>query len=100
MIKATVLYGHSTDAQAFESDYSETPFPLAAKTQDILKTEFSKCLPDPDGSAPAFYRMAEIYFAGPAEMREAFGSDEGKEKAADLQNFASGGVTILFSTID
>ena len=100
MIKATVLYGQPTDADAFKKYYSETHLPLAAKTQGVLKAEFSKCLPNPDGSTAAFFRIADLYFAGPAEMQAALGSPERKAMAADLQNFAIGGVTILFSAFD
>ena len=100
MIKATVLYGQPTDADAFEKYYIETHLPLVAKTQGVLKAEFSKCFPNPDGSAAAFYRIADLYFASPAEMQEAMGSAEGKAMAADLQNFATGGVTILFGALD
>ncbi len=100
MIKATVLYGQPTDADAFETYYSETHLPLAAKTQGVLKAEFSKCFPNADGSAPAFYRIAELYFTGLAEMQEAMGSVEGKAMAADLANFASGGVTMIVGEVE
>ena len=91
---------NQTDADAFEKYYSETHLPLAAKTQGVLKAEFSKCLPNPDGLAAAFYRIVDLYFACPAEMQAALGSPERKAMAAHLQNFATGGVTILFSALD
>ncbi len=100
MIKGTVLYGHPEDPAAFEKYYVETHLPLVSKTTGILKSELTKFLPGPDGSAPAFYRMAELYFAGPAEMQKALSSPEGQAMAGDLAHFASGGVTILFGTVD
>ena len=100
MIKGTVLYGHPNDAHAFEKYYSETHLPLAGKTNGIIKSEYTKFLPNPDGSAASYYRMAEVYFAGPAEMQQALNSPEGKAMAADLANFATGGVTILFGAVE
>ncbi len=100
MIKGTVLYGHPNDANAFEKYYAETHLPLVGKTKGIIKSEYTKFLPNPDGSAASYYRMAEIYFAGPAEMQQALNSPEGKAMAADLANFATGGVTILFGAVE
>jgi uncharacterized protein (TIGR02118 family) len=99
MIKLTVLYGHPTDANAFETYYAQTHLPIASKTGGIEKTEFTKFLPNPDGTAPAHYRMVELYFSGPAEMQQSLESPEGKAMAGDLQNFATGGVTILFGSV-
>ena len=100
MIKGTVLYGHPADAAAFEKYYAETHLALVNKTGGILKTEYTRFFPNPDGSAPAYYRMAELYFAGPAEMQQALGSPEGQAMAADLANFATGGVTIIIGNVE
>jgi uncharacterized protein (TIGR02118 family) len=99
MIKATVLYGHPADADAFEAYYATTHLPLVAKTAGILRSELTRFLPNPDGTAPAYYRMAELYFAGPAEMQQALLSPEGQAMAADLAHFATGGVSILFGSV-
>ncbi|TXI32332.1 MAG: EthD family reductase [Niabella sp.] len=100
MIKATVLYGHPKDTDEFEKYYAETHLPFVSKTSGIAKVEFTKVLPNPDGSAPAYYRMAELYFEGPAEMQHALNSPEGKAMADDLNNFATGGVTIIFGSVE
>jgi len=100
MIKATVLYGHPKDPDAFEKYYSETHLPLVAKVQGIARSEWTKFLPNPDGSAVAYYRMAELYFTGPAEMQQTLRTPEAKAMAADLSNFTSGGVTIIFGHVD
>lgn len=100
MIKGTVLYGHPKDPGAFEHYYCETHLSFVVKTQGIVKAEYTKFLPNPDGSAPAYYRMAELYFAGAAEMQQALSSPEGQAMAADLGNFATGGVTILFGAVE
>ena len=100
MIKATVLYGHPTDAEAFEKYYAGTHLPIASKVTGIERSEFTKFLPAPDGTAAAYYRMAELYFAGPAELQATMASDEGKLMAADLPNFATGGVKIIVGIVE
>lgn len=100
MIKATVLYKQPASPESFEKYYSETHLPLAAKTQGVLKAEFTKFLSNPDGTAAAYYRMAELYFSGPAEMQQAMGSPEGQAMAADLPNFATGGATVIMGVVE
>ena len=100
MIKATVLYGHPTSPEAFEKYYAETHLPIAAKTLGVVKFEYTKFLPNADGTAAAYYRMAELYFTGAAEMQNTMSSPEGQAMAADLSNFATGGVTIIFGVVE
>jgi len=100
MIKATVLYGHPTDASVFEKYYAETHVPLVGKAQGILRKEYTKFLPNADGSPAAYYRMAELYFPGSAEMQETLNSPEGQAMVADIGNFASGGATVVFGTVE
>ena len=99
MIKATILYGHPADPDAFEKYYAETHIPIAMKINKVDRWEFTKFISAPDGSKAAYYRMSEGYFTGPAEMQEAFGSPEGQAAPVDLANFATGGVTIIIGTV-
>lgn len=100
MIKITVLYAHPASPESFEKYYAETHIPLVTKTKGIEKSELTKFLPNTDGSAPAYYRMAELYFNDAAGMQETMSSPEGKAMADDLSNFATGGVTIIFGVTE
>ena len=53
-----------------------------------------------DGAAPAFYRMAEIYFDNPEHLQRVLATPEAKKAVADLPNFASGGVTALIAQVE
>ena len=99
MVKLTVLYGNPKDAAAFEKYYAETHLPIASKMQGVRKIELSKVVGTPDGSTPAFYRMADLYFDNIDHMKGVMGSLEGKAAVGDLANFATGGVTVLFSEV-
>jgi uncharacterized protein (TIGR02118 family) len=100
MMKVTVLYGQPTSADEFEKYYAGTHLPIAAKMQGVARLELTKLLAAPDGGKPAFYRMAELYFATEAQMQSTLGSPEGKATVADLGNFATGGVTIAIGKVE
>jgi uncharacterized protein (TIGR02118 family) len=97
MMKLTVLYGKPKSADAFEKYYAETHLPIAGKMQGVRKIELSKVVGTPDGSAPAFYRLADLYFDDLDHLKSVMGSPEGNATAGDLANFATGGVTLLIS---
>ena len=100
MIKATVLYGHPANPEAFEKYYAEMHVPLVKKASGVIKAEYTKFKPNADGSAPAYYRMAELYFNEPNELQQTMASPEGQAMAADLSNFATGGVKIIVGVVE
>jgi uncharacterized protein (TIGR02118 family) len=100
MMKVTVMYGHPTSPEQFEKYYASVHMPIAAKMKGLERLELTKFVAGPDGGAPAFYRMAEAYFATRAEMEQCLGSSEGKATVADLANFATGGVTMIIGTVE
>lgn len=100
MIKAKVLYGHPIDVEAFEKYYAEKHHPVVLQVKGIVKWEYTKFLPGPDGAAPVYYRMAELYFTTPEQIKTTMSSPEAQTMAGDLGNFATGGVTILMGTVE
>jgi uncharacterized protein (TIGR02118 family) len=97
--KLTVLYGHPSDPAAFEKYYAEVHLPLADKIAGYTRVELSKGLPGPEGAKAAFYRTAEFWFESTAALQACFDSPEAKATAADLANFATGGVTLFVSEV-
>jgi len=95
MMKVTVLYGHPTSSEEFEKYYKDTHLPLVAKMEGMARSELTKFIDGPDGGKPAFYRMAELYFATEKQMDETMGSPEGQAAVADISQFATGGVTVV-----
>lgn len=98
MHKVTVLYNHPEDEAAFETYYAETHMPIAGK-MDVARIELTKFGPGPDGSAPDYHRMAEMYFNDADHMASSLGSSEGKAAVEDLPNFATGGVKMLVGNV-
>lgn len=100
MMKITVLYGHPKSPEAFESYYIGTHIPLAGKMSGLARIEVTRFLPGPDGSAPSWYRMAELYWESVAAMQRTMASPDGLAAVADLANFATGGATVLMGTVE
>src|SRR5262245_34754633 len=86
-IKFMVLYGHPPKPAEFEKYYLETHMPLVAAIKGARKMEAAKCLPQADGSPPAFYRVFEMWFDSPEHMSAVFATPEGVKVRADLPNF-------------
>ena len=99
MIKLIVLYGHPTDTANFEEYYANTHLPLVATMKGFEKVEYTKFISAPDGSQAAYYRMAEFWFTSPEALQATMGSAEGQATAADLANFATGGVKLLVGAV-
>lgn len=98
-LKLSVLYGHPADAAAFEAYYLGTHLPLAAATPGLGRTEITKGLPGPDGAPPPFHRLFEAWFDSPEHLAAVSDTPEWQRVAADLPNFATGGVTLLLSQL-
>jgi uncharacterized protein (TIGR02118 family) len=102
MMQVNVLYGHPTDPDAFEAYYASRHMLLAARVLGPLAQAIhtSKCMPDQNGARPAYYRIATLIFASKDKMEQALGSPEGHAVVADLDNFATGGYTLLMGEVD
>ncbi|MBC2653433.1 EthD family reductase [Novosphingobium aerophilum] len=98
-VVVNVLYGEPSDPAAFEAYYAETHLPLVDRIAGLDRAVLIKGLPGPDGSKPAYYRIAQLFYRSAAQMAQAMGSPEGQAAAADLANFADGGVTIMVGEV-
>jgi uncharacterized protein (TIGR02118 family) len=98
-VKITVLYSQPKSPEAFEKYYAETHLPIARKMKGVSRIELSKVAQAPGEPAPAFYRIAELYFSSKAQMDKVMATPAAKNTVADLPNFATGGFTVLVSEI-
>lgn len=96
MYRVTIVYSHPTDPTAFDQHYNDKHLPLVREIPGVSKFAVGKCEPL-DGDTPAAYALAQLYFASKEEAGQALASPEGQAAAGDIGNFASGGVTMLFS---
>lgn len=91
----TVIYDQPDDPAAFDAYYAQTHAPLAAQLPGLKSFTATKSEPGPKGQAPSAYFVAELQFDDRSAFGAAMSGDEGRATAADVSNFATGGVTML-----
>jgi uncharacterized protein (TIGR02118 family) len=93
---AVALYNPPTDPAAFDQYYTSSHVPLAKKMPGLRSYDVSKGpVTTPDGKAP-YHLVAVLKFASMNDLQAALASPEGQAVVADLGNFATGGVSVLF----
>jgi len=100
MAIVTVIYNTPKDTAAFEKYYRETHLPLVSANQQeigFIRADLTRFSSNLDGSKPAYYRQAELYFPSLEDARKGMATPGFKKVADDLANFASGGLTGLLA---
>jgi len=100
MVKITVLYGHPDDPAAFERHYNDVHIPLVNAMPNLRRFEKALVVGTIDGSAPPYYRVAELYFDSEEEWRASSATPEGRAPGEDVPNYATGGATVLIAEVD
>lgn len=97
MMKLSVLYSPPTDPDAFEAHYLSQHAPLVDAIPGLIRQETGRAVGTPDGSPPAYYRTADLYFEDLDALGAGFASGPGKATAADAGALAKRtGCTITF----
>jgi uncharacterized protein (TIGR02118 family) len=94
----TVIYQTPKDTAAFEKHYTETHLPLVTNGKDEIgfeRAELTKFDSNLDGSKPARYRQAELYFPSMDALKKGTATPAFKKVAGDLPKFATGGFDAL-----
>ena len=90
-----MLYGPPTDPVAFDSYYTDHHLPLVKVVPGLEAAAASRGpVSTPDGPS-LYYRVTTYTWATTEELQQGLGSPQGAAAAADLANFATGGVTLL-----
>ncbi|MBB1036331.1 uncharacterized protein (TIGR02118 family) [Dietzia sp. 2505] len=98
MITLTVLYGTPDDVEKFDEYYDGTHIPLARAVPGLDDAKVTRFLPGPDGSAPEFHLMAQLFFADAEAMGAALSTDEGRALVADGANLGITPTMLVGST--
>lgn len=80
MIKSVVLWNlpEGMTSEEFERRYFEEHVPLVKCRPGVYKYVTTKFRPNPDGSQPKYYRMAEIYYLDADALQKASSSNAAK----------------------
>jgi uncharacterized protein (TIGR02118 family) len=96
MAKLIALYKTPKDPAAFDKYYFAKHVPVAKKIPGLRKYDVTKGTAYSPEGASQYHLVATLHFDSVADIQSAFGSPEGQATAADLANFADGGVELVF----
>jgi uncharacterized protein (TIGR02118 family) len=100
MIRLLVLYGHPTDPAAFDKYYREKHIPIARRMKGLKKWSVGKVQGTPDGQPSPYYYVAYLVMESREEFERLLASPEGQAAVADVPNYATGGVTFLYTEVE
>jgi uncharacterized protein (TIGR02118 family) len=96
MARLLALYRTPKDPAAFDRYYFATHVPLAKKIPGLRKYDVSSGIAlGPEGPSN-FHLVAALHFDSLDDIEAGLDSPEGQAAAADLGNFADGGVELIF----
>ncbi|MFN7766506.1 MAG: EthD family reductase [Planctomycetaceae bacterium] len=100
MIRLLVLYGHPKDPAAFDKYYAEAHIPIAKKMKGLKKWTIGKVTGTPTGQPAPYYYVADLYMESREEFETLLASPEGQAAVADVPNYATGGVTFVYTEVE
>ncbi len=96
MAKIYALYKHPADPAAFDRYYDDVHVPLAKTIPGLATYEVTRGpIGNVGGGAAPYHLIAILTFPSHAAINAALTSPQGQAVAADLANFATGGVDLL-----
>ena len=99
MARLVVMYRTPKDAGAFDKYYFGVHVPIAKKIPGLRKYEVSRGPIATPAGPSGLHLTAILHFDNLGAIQAAFASPEGQRTAADVQNFATGGVEmVMFET--
>jgi len=95
--KIIVLYPSPRDVKAFERAYTQDHAPMVTPQtfKGIKRFVASKVVGTPDGSAPPFYRIAELHFPSMEALQAAAASAPAQKAVAHAVSISTGGKPVF-----
>ena len=90
-----VMYKQPTDPAHFDRYYADVHTPLAKKSLGLKSLVGGRSPASVTDEPSPYYLIADLTFDSMESLGAGMATEEGKATAADLENFASGGVVIL-----
>lgn len=97
MAKVFALYRKPADPAAFDRYYRDVHVPIAKRIPGLRGYEISRGEIGMLGGRSPYHLIAVLSFDSAAAVQAALTSPEGQATAADIGNFATGGVEIHFA---
>ena len=94
MHKLMVLYPEPADPDHFRDYYVSNHLPLVRRMPGLLACRYSFEVAATQGQTP-YFAVFEAEFADAAAMTAARASPQGRQVAADVANYATGGAVVI-----
>ena len=96
-VKLVVLYPPPQDVSAFEQVYANEHVPMVTPENfpGMTRVTASKIIATPDGTPPAFYRIAELHFGSVAALQAAMALPSAQRVAAHAGTISTGGRPVV-----
>ena len=95
MYRVLALYPPPNDPKHFRTYYAQTHIPLAETLPGLRGIRYSLDVKPLGGDASPYFCVAELDLDDEAAVMAALQSPEGQAVVADVQNYASGGITLV-----
>ncbi|MDQ2778071.1 MAG: EthD family reductase [Pseudomonadota bacterium] len=95
MAYVLAIYKTPIDADAFDAYYHATHVPLAKTMPGLRGYDINRGAVTTSPGAAQVHLVAVLHFDSMADIQQALASPAGRATAADLANFATGGVELL-----
>jgi uncharacterized protein (TIGR02118 family) len=96
MLRITSLHGFPDDQTEFDRYYGSVHTPMVQRIPGVRNIRYGRAQATLTGDPPPYYLISDVYFDDKASFEAALESPQMKEAIADVPNFATGGVTIMF----
>ncbi len=95
--KLIVLYPSPRDVKTFERAYTQDHAPMVTPQtfKGIKRFVASRVVGTPDGSAPPFYRIAELHFSSVEALQAAAASAPAQKAVAHAVSISTGGQPVF-----
>jgi uncharacterized protein (TIGR02118 family) len=100
MIRILALHGTPVDPSTYDDHYVNVHMPLVQRVPGVRNIRYGRVLRAADGGEAPYFLVSDVYFDDEAALERALASEEMAEAFADVPNFATGGVTIMFCEAD
>ncbi|WP_024806243.1 EthD family reductase [Nocardia sp. BMG51109] len=97
MYRLTILYGHPDDPAQFDDYYWNVHIPIAKKMVGLKKWTLGKGESIERGTPAPYYLVVGLYADTREDLERILATPEGQAAVADVPNFATGGVTFVYS---
>lgn len=96
MVRIVALHAPPADADAYWRHYLEVHMPIVQRIPGVRNIRLGRVAQTADGGAAPYHLVSEVWFDDRASLDAALNTPEMAAALADVPNFASAGVTIMF----